>query len=306
MPPSGFLFSLRPSFYFSPSILKCQLSFDLLWQSEGFQDSRLWLCQVIWRDKNIYNKMLAENRGPINTPCLLLPPDPPQRSVICLLLCRYRTQKMWQYILRDHLNIDTAYLFSSWMAMKTFSEELFDLAVNLGHKEYSQSRLCCFYYYCCAECDTRDGEHMSLTFWTCVDASPWLSAELIGAMKIDSSFSVRSVNWIRAFWPDVVCVAVELWDKSLSHQLCYCISSSKKPIILDLCENTGHAGRLLTERLPSGQCYRQGQDFHQKWHQAVVLGASEGPGWRKMERRLVASACPGWVWVITAGRSRLA
>lgn len=85
---------------------------------------------------------------------------------------------MWQYILRGHLDIDTAHLFFSWMKMKTFSEELFDLAVNLGHKEYSESRLGCFYYDCC-ESDI-----------LCVDApaSPWLSGESIGAMKIDSTF----------------------------------------------------------------------------------------------------------------------
>lgn len=69
------------------------------------------------------------------------------------IICRYRTEKMWQYILRGHLDIDMAHLFFSWMKMKTFSEELFDLAVNLGHKEYSQSRLCCF-YYCCAKSDS--------------------------------------------------------------------------------------------------------------------------------------------------------
>lgn len=129
--------------FFSPSIFlffSSELSFDLLWQSESFR-----VCDSdsakSFEGTNI-SIILAEKQGSNKHPTIYVVSS-------CLFLYLYRN--MWQYILRGHLNIDTARLFSSCMEMKNFSEELFDLAVNLGHKEYSQSRLCSFYYYCRAK-----------------------------------------------------------------------------------------------------------------------------------------------------------
>ncbi len=72
--------------------------------------------------------------------------------------------------------------------MKTFSEELFDLAVNLGHKEYSQSPCLRFLLLLCQKCATRDAQHPRLTFVTYVDTRVglWLSSKFIGAMKSDT------------------------------------------------------------------------------------------------------------------------
>ncbi len=145
------------------------------------------------RTKNLHNKMLAANGGPINTLSSGVPRSPQNAldpllcSVIfvnCLLLCPYRAVEMWWYIIRGPPQYWYGSLIVSWMEMKTSLRSCWSCCKSGAQRIFSVT-VFAFLLLLCQKCATRDAQHLRLTFVTCVDnrVGLWLSSKLICAKK---------------------------------------------------------------------------------------------------------------------------